>query len=1539
MRRFAGLPARWVTGILVALAAAFGPATAHGQGAVFVSNETVGADVELKLGSERTSGSTRDGPVRRYQGFRTGSNPDGYLLNAVVLYLNDFTSADHNPGVKPELRVRLRSVDRIDPPIPMYDPMNDGEQIFQFVTPTTFGQVAQTFVPPSSATDEQRTLAPNSWYALDVSQPQKRGAENAEHINALGTRSDGHDIAVEGWKISHFHRNKTFPGTNWHIGRIGKSSFRMKVRATRIKSTPVVTLIADPGSIGENGGQATITASVRPAASTAFTVDVTAAPDPDTTATASDVTLSANTTLTFAAGATTSTGTVTLSAVNDGTYTGDRRVILSGTSTASIEGLEIASISATIVEDEAEVLAPVDFAATPTHDSALLSWRNPPRPSRSYVEYRWSTDGGSTFGSWIRIPRSERGRPHASRYEVRNLSSSTAYVFRLRYRRSSSDDQPTPEAEASATTFEPFTARFTSLQSFEDTDRPELIVDQLFVVRGEFSAPLRTNRALAPAHGLYDYDGADYRSRSDARQPREFWLKFKAKPGTRTVTVTLEAPDGPGVRCAEDEADGTPILKICSDDLRPLAEDVTAIVRARRKLSLSLDNPSISENGGVATLSARLHPVDDSHRPVGGPVSDVDVWVDVEISDGAGDIEASATRLTIPAGRTQSNPITLTARDNDEPDGQRTVTITPGTPSHTHIELDESAGFELTVHDDGDVLEPGKASNPLTAEFRDVPDAHRGAAFTLELRFSEELPLSYLTLQDHALSVAGGTLAGVARAPQGQNRVWDVTVVPAAGAGDVMVTLAATTDCTATDAICTEDDRALSAQVLATVPRTVPAGTPFQVRLEDVPDEHDGASAITFKVLFNKEPAADYSYVTMRDSTLVVRQGGETLTVTGVERAQRPRNDRWNITVTPGSKADLAVSVGPFASCEETGAVCAEEGGEVLSNAVSKTILGPPGLIVADARVDEAPSATLDFAVTLARESTATVTVAYVTSDGTARAGEDYTATSGTLTFRPGETRKTVSVPVLADAHDEGEETLTLTLSAPQGGSAWLEVATATGTIVNSGPMPRAWLARFGRTVAEQVLEAVEGRFAASRNAGVEVRLAGQAFAGASAEDIEALEEREAQKRLAALSQWLQGGTDDADAGAGDSRALTGRNLLTGTAFTLTGGTSENGFGAAWGRGALSGFDGREGELTLDGEVASAMLGADLTRERSTVGMMLTHSRGKGGYRSPTAQGEVESTLTALYPYGRYEVSERVALWGVAGYGAGELVLAPEGQVSLSTDMDLVMGAVGVRGVAVEAGTQGGLELSVKTDAMAVRTSTDAVRASSGGNLASAEAVVTRLRLGLEGTWRGLGAESGVRLVPTLEVGVRHDGGDAETGFGLDVGAGLAWSDPGSGLSAELRARGLLTHEADGFRDRGVSGSLAWDPRPDSARGVALTLSQTMGAQAAGGMDTLLGHRHLGGLAADEGGALESRQLEVKLGYGFGMFGDQFTATPEAALGLSDRHRALSLGWRLGLARTEQVSMELGLTGTRREATGDDAEAVHALMLQGEMRW
>ena len=93
--------------------------------------------------------------------------------------------------------------------------------------------------------------------------------------------------------------------------------------------------------------------------------------------------------------------------------------------------------------------------------------------------------------------------------------------------------------------------------------------------------------------------------------------------------------------------------------------------------------------------------------------------------------------------------------------------------------------------------------------------------------------------------------------------------------------------------------------------------------------------------------------------------------------------------------------------------------------------LQPAQLSVSDATAQE--GSPVVFEVSLSRSASNAVSVDYRTADGTATAGADYEAASGTLSFAPGETSKTVSVTTLDDAHDEGEETLTLVLSDTRG--------------------------------------------------------------------------------------------------------------------------------------------------------------------------------------------------------------------------------------------------------------------------------------------------------------------------------------------------------------------------------------------------------------------------------------------------------------------------------------------------------------------------
>jgi hypothetical protein len=130
-----------------------------------------------------------------------------------------------------------------------------------------------------------------------------------------------------------------------------------------------------------------------------------------------------------------------------------------------------------------------------------------------------------------------------------------------------------------------------------------------------------------------------------------------------------------------------------------------------------------------------------------------------------------------------------------------------------------------------------------------------------------------------------------------------------------------------------------------------------------------------------------------------------------------------------------------FADAEGTGTIVSDD--------------PPPTVTIAGATVLEgdAGSTNASFPVTLATASGRTTTVPYTTKNGTAVAGLDYTAVSGTLTFAPGETAKSIDVAVLGDALNEAAETFTVEIGAPPNGNA-VSGSPATGTITDDDPVP-----------------------------------------------------------------------------------------------------------------------------------------------------------------------------------------------------------------------------------------------------------------------------------------------------------------------------------------------------------------------------------------------------------------------------------------------------------------------------------------------------
>ena len=748
-------------------------------------------------------------------------------------------------------------------------------------------------------------------------------------------------------------------------------------------------------------------------------------------------------------------------------------------------------------------------------------------------------------------------------------------------------------------------------------------------------------------------------------------------------------------------------------------------------------------------------------------------------------------------------------------------------------------------------------------------------------------------------------------------------------------------------AICTkgENRRQLTNAPTATVagPAVETGAAGLTARFARVPLEHDGTTAFKLRIAFSE--TIRMSGRRLRSDVVAV-SGGRATRAGRVNR----RKDLWKLKVRPDSLADVTVTLAAGAACDSPGAVCTKgEPRRRLTNTISATVKGPVAVSVADARVREAAGAKLDFAVRLSRAAHAPVAVAYATADGSATAGSDYTARKGKLTFAPGETEKTVAVPVLDDAIDEGEETFTLRLLNASG--AVIADGVATGTIVNSDLVQKMWLSRFGRTVAGQVVDAVAGRLSGPPG-GSQVTLGGQSvdLSSLSADTVDArrtLAGALGAARVANDDDLLAGpgawgaaraGSWDPETG-GTARGMTGRELLLGSSFHLAAGGGEAGGPgyAAWGRMAVGGFDAEapaeKGTMRLDGEVTTGIFGADGEWERWLAGVALSVSEGEGTFDQPGVDsGTVESSLTSVNPYVRYEASDRLSVWGLMGYGTGDMTMTQaargeRAETVTRTDLMLRLGAAGARGVLLEADEDGGIDLALRGDAFLVQMDWEKV-----SNETDTRADASRLRLVLE-AGRSFALGPGAVLAPALELGLRHDGGDAETGTGVEVGGRIRFADAGSGLTVEANARKLIAHEDSGYEEWGAGGSVRLDPGA-SGRGLSLTLAPVWGTPSSG-VDRLWSARDVAGQVRDEEFEAE-RRLEGEVGYGFGAFGGRGLVTPHAGLGLAE---AGDRTWRAGARWSLAPHLEMSLVGTRREPANDDEAPQHALMLRGALRW
>ena len=568
-----------------------------------------------------------------------------------------------------------------------------------------------------------------------------------------------------------------------------------------------------------------------------------------------------------------------------------------------------------------------------------------------------------------------------------------------------------------------------------------------------------------------------------------------------------------------------------------------------------------------------------------------------------------------------------------------------------------------------------------------------------------------------------------------------------------------------------------------------------------------------------------------------------------------------------------------------------------------------------------AEGANATFTVTLTGSPGSAVLVAYAAAGDTAST-DDFTATSGTLTFAAGTTNlnQTFTVPVTDDDLVEGDETFTATLSAntssplPTGFS--LGTATATATIAENDVEAR--IADLNNEVLPEVASAVAGlsvggithrinqvRDGANRT----VNFAGQSsLAGVAS----------------AHGQGMSDGTLDMKDMLGNSsfalplNAADGTSGISGSSLTF------------WGGGDYRDFEGSGNGVDFDGDLFSAQLGVDgKPRDDLLIGLAASWSESEVEYQGGTdLRGEHQLDITSLHPYASWEARDGLDLWGTVGYGQGELEITNEGQDPIFSDVELR-----TVGVGVDYQLPGSGIFRLKSSALLSE-----LEVEGGDGIAALEVSTSLLRMALEGSHKQK-LSGGAYMEPSFEAGARYDGGDGKTGVGAELGVGLRYANPAVGLTLESNARTLVGR--DDYKEWGVSGRILLQAG-SHGRGLSFSMSPVYG-----NINSSTQALWDDGLRDETNGTARdnSMRMESRLGYGLSAPGGHGLLTPYAELtsGDSTRRYRLGMSWELGslfdlnLVGERSESSASGASGASNASTGS-TNAEHLILLKGVIR-
>ena len=377
---------------------------------------------------------------------------------------------------------------------------------------------------------------------------------------------------------------------------------------------------------------------------------------------------------------------------------------------------------------------------------------------------------------------------------------------------------------------------------------------------------------------------------------------------------------------------------------------------------------------------------------------------------------------------------------------------------------------------------------------------------------------------------------------------------------------------------------------------------------------------------------------------------------------------------------------------------------------------------------------------------------------------------------------------------------------------------------------------------------------------------------------------------------------------------------LAGASFEMSlGGQNANGKGKSWvpvlwGQGDLQYFNGNLTRIGMNyrGGLNAAHVGMDLyADEHWLAGLAFMRSWGTMDYTDDGVDGVLDSGMNTFHPYLYWQPNDRFSAWVMGGLGAGRVDVNEPGR-SHDFNADFRMLSGGMRSVVAK---RGNTELGVVLDSFTASLGTDAL-----DDIAKVRGEAHRTRMMLE-LVHDKSLSAGRLLSVKVEVGGRHDEGDADRGTGVETGFRLGYLDANSGVDVALLGRTLVVHES-GYRDWGLGVQASWDPGVKQ-RGLRVSVTSTRG-QDGGGRTSLWNNAHgltrPMGMGAPGMGSQSRMESEVVYG-GMKVLGIRSPLTPYSRLRWAGQGRELAMGAQWTLPARSQLALPfmLELEGIRQE--------------------